>query len=170
LYFDYPAPFQMRSDYILSLRQPTFSRWTAHRLESPVLGCGLPISFRASISILPYHESLPVPRGPSPSSLGWNCFRVFPQFDDFLPEVLSDTMAKGASHSPFFTSYPSQKLSFQTYIINNFHYCLDYTFNFTFYLRFYYYFFLYWVRFNCLLNPLWSWTRIKVINLFKHFS
>jgi len=27
-----------------------------------VLGCGLPIDFRRSVSFLPYHESLPVPR------------------------------------------------------------------------------------------------------------
>ena len=31
-YFYYSAPFRMRFDYILSLRQPTFSRWTAHHI------------------------------------------------------------------------------------------------------------------------------------------
>ena len=34
------------------------------------LGCGLPISFRTSILIFPYHESLPVPRDMLPLSLG----------------------------------------------------------------------------------------------------
>jgi len=34
------------------------------------LGCGLSISFRTSISILPYHESLPVPQGVLPPLLG----------------------------------------------------------------------------------------------------
>nr|YP_010365084.1 hypothetical protein M1I11_mgp173 [Exserohilum turcicum]UOU81310.1 hypothetical protein [Exserohilum turcicum] len=29
-YFYYSAPFRVRFDYILSLRQPTSSRWTAH--------------------------------------------------------------------------------------------------------------------------------------------
>jgi hypothetical protein len=71
-------------------------------LKYTVLGCRLPISFRTSISILPYHESLPVPRDVLPLSLGLNCFRVFPQFDDLLREVHSHNMAKGASHTPYF--------------------------------------------------------------------
>ena len=37
-----------------------------------------------SISILPYHESLPVPQNMLPSLLGWDCFKDFPQFDGFM--------------------------------------------------------------------------------------
>ena len=50
------------------------------------LGCGLPISFRASISILPYHESLPVPHTMLPCIFGWNCFSAFPSIWWFIAE------------------------------------------------------------------------------------
>ena len=93
-------------DYILSLLkikedQPTFSRWTAHHKILMLLGCGLPISFHTSISILPYHESLPVPQVVLPHLFGWNCFRVFPQFEGFA--VLIIRLGKGLLH--LFWSY-----------------------------------------------------------------
>ena len=86
--------------------QPTFSRWTAHR-KIMVLGCRLPISFRTLISILPYHESLPVPRIVLPHSLGWNYFRMFPQFDGFQQKVHFYLLAYRFLTS-IFTSYTSQ--------------------------------------------------------------
>ena len=35
-----------------------------------------------------YHESLPVPRNMLPFSFGWNCFKVFPQFDGLLQNFI----------------------------------------------------------------------------------
>jgi len=46
-----------------------------------VLGCGLPIHFRKSITVLPYHESLPVPQDVLPLLFGRDCFRAFPHFE-----------------------------------------------------------------------------------------
>jgi len=45
------------------------------------LAADYPLHSRVSISILPYHESLPVPQTMLPCLFGWNCFRAFPQFD-----------------------------------------------------------------------------------------
>lgn len=88
-------------DYILSNNykiihnyyQPPSSRWTAHPLIQ-VLGCGLPIHFRISIPILPYHESLPVPQTMLPCLFGWNCFKAFPQFEGFA--ILKIWLGRGS--------------------------------------------------------------------------
>jgi len=48
-----------------------------------MVGCGLPISFRASISILPYLESLPEPYISYLIYLVEIALRCSRQFDDF---------------------------------------------------------------------------------------
>nr|ATI20425.1 hypothetical protein [Juglanconis juglandina] len=65
-------------------RQPPFSRWTAHLrliLFQRCLDADYPLYFRKLTSILPYHESLPVPQTVLPRLLGWSTFKAFLQFD-----------------------------------------------------------------------------------------
>ena len=69
-----------------------------------VLGCGLSISFPSSISILPYHESLPVPQDMLPFLFGLNCFRIFPHFDGLQQEVHSHKLAVRDFSGPLFNS------------------------------------------------------------------
>ena len=106
-----PALFRVGLDYILSalfcircanqhLVDELHTHW--------VLGCGLPISFRTSISILPYHESLPVPQTMLPCLFGWDCFRAFPSIWWFLAEGSLPLTGLNSSLHYFFTSYPSQ--------------------------------------------------------------
>ena len=80
-----------------------------------VLGCGLPIYFRISISILPYHESLPVPQTVLPRLFGWNCFRAFPSIWWFLAEGSPPLTGPNRSLLYFSTSYPSQYCLSLTY-------------------------------------------------------
>ena len=79
----------MRPDYILSIISISVYN-TNHHLVDELHICLLIIINRRlaadnpliSTMILPYHESLPVPQDVLPLLFGYDCFRVFPQFDD----------------------------------------------------------------------------------------
>lgn len=96
----YPAPFRVGLDYILSLRQPTFSRWTAHHE-----GAWLRIThfLSSSISMLPYHESLPVPQMCYHICLVEIALGLPRQFDGLVQKVHSYKLAYNRILSPIST-------------------------------------------------------------------